>query len=746
MQRNAFGIASYSDECLPTNRGSPSRQGTANANNNANASLDPKAAGVHAHGHASPPTAAGYNQSTSTTGTGRADPLRNRFAAPEAARFGSVSPSHGLSQPVGGYASYGAPYPSDAYSSNNSNNANNNAFSPMSASLGGYRNITPAYGGGGTYTGYAYSSNSAANSDGLVSEMASPTKATIIGAFSRLFKQLRDGDSATKQLSDDASSGQFGPKKRRVTDGHLAIIVILASLVTFGVVVAWFMFVWPWPFGSRLPIASVVGDGVVASGLADGVPPSASMQLADDHFGSDGSVHHSDGGHKTDGRRVPLVSVPSRSHGGIDDVAAKHLESGDVASDKTQDSAAKHSGLGIKRNRPPRQPKQVLPVDTINPRFDDIAVAVLTSRDTATSNVPIQLVTFLKQLRHMIVVGDESHAHVGSFDVDNREKKKKTASTTATEFLQSMTHWGAKPKSERAANVSSRTKAESGPGMLREASQAFNAIADLVDAFPAAQWFVVIEDDSYLFLENIKTYIEASGLDHTQHVFIGSPKRLTGCPGVRTSAIPSNTLIGSLASGLLLSRATAKSLTPAKAESCLQKFAACPSSDAIVSLCIKDATITEFTPETRLSSDTVANMTWPRNACLQPLSIPHASPRLIQRLYDAQHSTGIASDGSTVKWDAHTTYAAVMAHVYHDIGMTETDAVGTNRPGSDYMHAKAESGGQCLALCRSESRCMAWSFDQKSSTCWLKDGISPKKHKERTVSGVMASRYTCKPF
>jgi hypothetical protein len=52
---------------------------------------------------------------------------------------------------------------------------------------------------------------------------------------------------------------------------------------------------------------------------------------------------------------------------------------------------------------------------TYNPQWDDFAIALKTGSDVALQRVPIQLLTFLSDVKNKIIIGDGPNVKIGSY-------------------------------------------------------------------------------------------------------------------------------------------------------------------------------------------------------------------------------------------------------------------------------------------------------------------------------------------
>ena len=52
-----------------------------------------------------------------------------------------------------------------------------------------------------------------------------------------------------------------------------------------------------------------------------------------------------------------------------------------------------------------------------DPRWDDFAIALKTGSDVAVQRVPIQLITFLSDVRNKIIIGDRPNVIIGDYEM-----------------------------------------------------------------------------------------------------------------------------------------------------------------------------------------------------------------------------------------------------------------------------------------------------------------------------------------
>ncbi|KAJ3034865.1 hypothetical protein HK097_004371, partial [Rhizophlyctis rosea] len=253
----------------------------------------------------------------------------------------------------------------------------------------------------------------------------------------------------------------------------------------------------------------------------------------------------------------------------------------------------------------------------------------------------------------------------------------------------------------------------------------------LGERFPDAEWYFMVDDDTYLVLPNLLPYL--SNLDPTLPHYIGSPNFFTGCDNVRKMG--EGPLFAQGGSGILLSRAALKILTnPTHIQTCIEKYKSCWAGDVRVALCLRDAGVM-LTREYGFNGDPPGrNFRWHKNACGKPLGFHHLLTSQVQRLHQV-----VASSPSTP-----ITYSDIFKHFKPSLHLpdAEHEDVDTNRPGDDYKNVESGSSGECKQICRAEERCLSWVWEE--GRCWLKDGVPGPKEKKGSVSGVFWERYGCR--
>ncbi|RKO86961.1 hypothetical protein BDK51DRAFT_26581, partial [Blyttiomyces helicus] len=106
----------------------------------------------------------------------------------------------------------------------------------------------------------------------------------------------------------------------------------------------------------------------------------------------------------------------------------------------------------------------------------------------------------------------------------------------------------------------------------------------LFDKFPNAEWYFMIDDDTFVLFENLLTFI--TDYDPTQLWFLGAANVFIGCDNIKRFG--TGPFFAHGGSGILLSRATMLRLL-AILPSCIHKYRSCWAGDVRTALCLRDA-------------------------------------------------------------------------------------------------------------------------------------------------------------
>ena len=136
-----------------------------------------------------------------------------------------------------------------------------------------------------------------------------------------------------------------------------------------------------------------------------------------------------------------------------------------------------------------------------------LAVSLKTGVETAYDRIPIQLLTFLRN--HNPLVISDYEEQIGDFhlwDMMPLEKKRKTVPESR--------HSGSIAKDEQKPD-------EDTQGWKLDAWKNLPGFKRMQDQYPKSDFFAMLDDDTYLFVNNIETHLKT--LDPSQKYYLGSP-------------------------------------------------------------------------------------------------------------------------------------------------------------------------------------------------------------------------------
>ncbi|KAJ3278619.1 hypothetical protein HK104_002168 [Borealophlyctis nickersoniae] len=266
-------------------------------------------------------------------------------------------------------------------------------------------------------------------------------------------------------------------------------------------------------------------------------------------------------------------------------------------------------------------------------------------------------------------------------------------------------------------------------GWRADAHKNLPGFRELWKRFPNAEWYMMIDDDSYVFLDNLEHFLKT--YDPNQPHYLGSKTLFIGCDGIKKFGTGPYFAHGG--SGIILSRAAMKVLISGL-DACIEKYRTCWAGDVRTALCLRDHGILLEYPGGFHRDPPNDRFHFPKNPCDRPLTFHHLLVKQLQKLYDLETSVRNQRNG-----DGHVKFADIFAD-WHK-GLPEGGKPGTDRPRGDYEHMPTATAQDCESLCTASPKCMSFTFD--GAMCWLKHSIPPADAKEGVTSGVMTSRYKC---
>ncbi|KAJ1555106.1 hypothetical protein HK405_003222 [Cladochytrium tenue] len=376
------------------------------------------------------------------------------------------------------------------------------------------------------------------------------------------------------------------------------------------------------------------------------------------------------------------------------------------------------------------------------PDSSRLAVAVKTGINVASDRLPIQLLTFLRHVQNFVVIGEAPGIRVGDLAVVDVYTGQYEASLARNESRCNKGSHLLRRGDQITADASSI-------GWQRDAHKNLPGLRVLHDRFPEADWYLMIDDDSYVFLDNLLGYLDTQ--DPAVPLYMGSPNYFVGCDGVRNFADGPGFAHGG--SGILMSRGAVDKLMPILDE-CIIKYYTCWGGDIRIALCMRDAGIKLEGGIGFYGGPPIRENRFPWNACERPKVFHHLLPSQMQRFWALEEENRAAGrpDIMSAVFSAFIVERdplLVNATGDFDSGFT---LARYNLPGDDFDNVKIEDldGGRdnppaaCAAKCHKESRCLAWTVDR--GNCWLKDRVPQWKENDsdKTWAGYIPSKYKCK--
>jgi hypothetical protein len=108
----------------------------------------------------------------------------------------------------------------------------------------------------------------------------------------------------------------------------------------------------------------------------------------------------------------------------------------------------------------------------------------------------------------------------------------------------------------------------------------------LYEKFPDVDWYVMIDDDTYMFMDNVLEKLNK--LDPNEMHYLGAPTNFIGCDGIKKWG--DSIYFAHGGSGIVISRGAMLKMIPI-IDSCIEKYDSCWAGDIRTSLCLRDVGI-----------------------------------------------------------------------------------------------------------------------------------------------------------
>ncbi|KAJ3411057.1 hypothetical protein HDV05_002848 [Chytridiales sp. JEL 0842] len=275
------------------------------------------------------------------------------------------------------------------------------------------------------------------------------------------------------------------------------------------------------------------------------------------------------------------------------------------------------------------------------------------------------------------------------------------------------------------------------PGWKKDAHKNLPGLRLLYEKYPDADWYLMIDDDTYVFMENLEFHLQ--NFDPKEKYYIGTRNMFRGCDGIQQFG--EGPLFAHGGSGIVMSRAAVEAVLPLM-DRCIVKYKDCWAGDVRLALCFRDAGISVYTQNhmhfTSEPPNAYYNYSYP--PCTLPSTFHHLTPTDIQILYNA-HTSSLKSHPLF----PYTTLSDIFPYFLPNTSPMKN----VDRPGGDAERLRVLDEWECRDACLSEGRawCLSWAFvrdpDGLGGYCWLKKRVPPGRTREGVWSGVVGERYQC---
>jgi hypothetical protein len=351
-------------------------------------------------------------------------------------------------------------------------------------------------------------------------------------------------------------------------------------------------------------------------------------------------------------------------------------------------------------------------------RWDKFAIGVKTGIEIAIDRAPIQLVTFLQPCSNVVFISDYPGT-VGAHHffpvlhtaLYKRSQERRDANRRDT--------------TRRSQNVVEQViPNEKSTGWKSDTHKNLPGFDHLYTKFPNADWYIMIDDDTFLFLENLEEYL--APYDPSQPFFFGSANKFKGCDGVKR--LGDGPLFAHGGSGIILSRGALQKMIPIIPQ-CIKKYEKCWAGDIKIGLCLRDIQVL-MTPGGSFNKDPPhQEFSFPWDPCTKPITFHHLLGHQIQSLYDLE-----------LQQEKQVTFADVFRawHGHNDGKVLKGD----RQKSAEYKHFATKNADECKEACAEDKECRSWTFT--GDQCWLKRALAKMQLNSSFQTGHFSSHYVCK--
>ncbi|KAJ3246241.1 hypothetical protein HDU77_009024 [Chytriomyces hyalinus] len=391
-----------------------------------------------------------------------------------------------------------------------------------------------------------------------------------------------------------------------------------------------------------------------------------------------------------------------------------------------------------------------------------IAIALKSGVETFNARVDSQLDSFLDKKGgvHVVLVGDKEavstggHTMVDVYTGEFERAKKRVEESGKSVVIQ--TGEGMSNRLVNATTLKANTKAKrmeqghnsndtstsgwfDSDGWRADAHKNLPGFRLLFEKFPDADFFMMIDDDTYVFLDNLQRYL--SRYDSSKKLYFGQANRFRGCDGVMeyddSLKAP---LVAQGGAGIIMSRGALAAMLKVVDE-CIVKYNGCWAGDIRVALCLRDVDIRLQHLVGLNGWPPQGNFIFSPNPCEVPFTYHHVLPEQMKQIHEIEQSFQ----------KQHPNRALPSAHMYHAFqkpSLNPQDRDDTirdkdiERVGRAFMNFNTATFEECERRCIYYSQCVSWFHDARKR-CWLKKSPGGKEKVEGVWSGVLPNRFAC---
>ncbi|KAJ3123635.1 hypothetical protein HK100_011540 [Physocladia obscura] len=421
-----------------------------------------------------------------------------------------------------------------------------------------------------------------------------------------------------------------------------------------------------------------------------------------------------------------IIAVPDASPSQLTIAVPVAISSESIADFDSQNSPAKfvtpNQSISVFHSNDP-------PARNFHGVLPHFALALKTGSETAAARSAVQLMTFLSEAQNVILVA-EAPTRIGSWIVEDVYSNAYTDAQARIDASK-----GTSPLVRMIRRVLDTDQVVGGQtakskGWTLDAHKNLPAFHLLRYRFPHADWYIMFDDDSYIYLNNLSEYLGT--LNASKPYYIGQRNRFKGCDGVKEFG--QGPLFAQGGAGIIISRGAMDVMAPILDTS----------GDIRVGLCMRDAGVNITHTEGFYGSPPNAAFQFPDNPCTKPYVFHHTLQHQIQALWDTEtfvrnHSNNISST---------VTMSDIFTFMHLHNARTRMPPLqirmrnNTDIRGRVSKAREMSSPEECLNMCENEwNECVAWVFDGR--VCWLKKGPGKAEETMGMWGGILIERYKC---